>query len=175
MFLGCGVSTLIKNLTSTSTITARESSPEKWNGILDLRQKLRGLPLPLLTAYESVCDYCRIVDAQDPVEDCSDSEIVFVERLYHSRVSQILCDDEHEDPSVMPDSAFQWPKDLPLPALVIYMVLPQEERGQRAGQKPIPPSEYNKIQVFCEAVIFVNYMFILVFTFFFLYVRCFLL
>jgi hypothetical protein len=35
------------------------------------------------------------------------------------------------------------------------MVLPQEERGQRAGQKPIPPSEYNKIQVFCEAVLFV--------------------
>lgn len=150
---GSGVSTLIKNLSElflNSTTSDQENAPKKWKGILGVHDKLQGLPVPLVDAFECVCDYCSIVDvgSEDGSANSSNDRIVFIERLYHSRVSNILCNkSEQVDITQVPDSAFQWPKDLPVPALVIYLVLPHDERGQRAGQLPISVTEYNKIQL----------------------------
>lgn len=139
---GCGASTLIRNLARSTP--AKCSAPHTWDGIIALRKKLRTLPTPLLAAFESVCDYCFVIDA----EESEDEATVFVERLHHSRISHSLCSEEIPmDHASFPASAFAWPRDLPQPTLVVYMVLPHQDTGARGGT--IPLTEYSKIQVCC--------------------------
>lgn len=152
--IGCGASTLINNLTSASvssayntTTSAGNSSPSSqlWGGILALRQRLQTLPTPLLAAFNCVCDYCHMIDADG--EDHS-TRVIFIERLHHTCISQSICREKLPiDPEALPASVYSWPKDLPKPALVIYMVLSHEEREQRTGQVSIPLAEYNRMQV----------------------------
>lgn len=139
---GCGVSTLIKGLTCGTT-----GSNNIWKGILDCRIKLQLLPSPLLSAFESACDYCRIVDAEESPSCAAGESFVFIERLYHSRVAHTLCKyDIVTDFTSLPPSTFSWPKDLPIPILVVYLVVPHEVRNKRSLQSPISLEEYENIQ-----------------------------
>jgi hypothetical protein len=138
---------LINNITAATGV---RSPSKQWAGILDLRKNLQHLPAPLLAAFDCVCDYCHMIDeTEHSLTADSDTNVVFIERLHHTRISRTICrqQDPPLDISSLPASAFQWPKDLPTPALVIYMVLPHQEREQRVGQESIPAAEYNKIQV----------------------------
>jgi hypothetical protein len=174
--VGCGASTLISNLLASTSATHTASST-KWEGITALRHQLQdgeaALSPPLLAAFACVLDYCRIIDIEQGGESCdhqvdsshshasstcSDNNTFFIERLHHTRLSQTLCQEEEEgvmDPALVPASAFCWPKDLPTPALVVYLVLPPPPntpqhihmQQQCAGQIPIALAEYNKIQV----------------------------
>ena len=154
---GCGASTLISNLTGD-----HPQSDYRESNILTLREKLKSLPQHLWAVLESVCDYCRIVNAElNPCHVTSDG-IVFVERLYHSRLSSVLCmEDLFVDPSSLPASAYCWPKDLPHPALVLYLAVPFAERQHRPNQTPMTSGMYERNQVSVCVCVMLGHSFVL--------------
>jgi len=86
------------------------------------------MPDHVVRAFEFACVY---ILAQLCIE--SGERVVVIERFYHSICAQNVCLNAVSEGDIkgLPTTAFEWPIDLPIPALVIYLQVSSEARLRR--------------------------------------------
>lgn len=120
----CGMKTLQQNLMKSSSQIRLCPDLEEYLQILLI--KLKQYPLSLLHAFQLFCDYYRYHLAEEL--SIKDSCYVLLNRFYHTTcVNQIISSFSKNINEIqlenIPSYAFQWPRDLPYPLLVMSLLL----------------------------------------------------
>lgn len=99
--------------------------PDKLNNI---RQILSSQPTAILSAFEHSVNYFMA----DAILTSPES-IVFTSDYYHSTMASCTCAMllKEEDLNTLPCSAFEWPLDLPMPTLVVFLAVSTDVRKKR--------------------------------------------
>lgn len=124
---GAGKSTLVHGLTSLSSthpVGTVEHSPV----LLGAQSVFASMPESILKAFE----FSSIYFTAHAIAS-SDHKVALVERFYHAICAHTVCDVmlNGEDLAQFHPSVFDWPVDLPVPDLVIYLQISTDARLKR--------------------------------------------
>ena len=125
---GSGKTTLIQGLLNSNTTTADADAatfaeePE----VLQAKHAFGRMPEPVVKAFEYASNYFTALAIRQ-----SGHEVAVVERFYHAICAHTLCDESPDGLDAMPTSAFDWPVDLPLPDLVVFLSVSTDQRMRR--------------------------------------------
>jgi thymidylate kinase len=129
---GSGKSTLANRLKVITRGTALTEVPIELVGVRHLFSSA-GVPEAVIAALEHTFHYIiahRLIhqSATQPAD-----HLVILEQLYHATCAQAVCANVTSDIelSTLPRSAFEWPIDLPVPHLVMFLTLSTAVRMQR--------------------------------------------
>jgi len=134
---GSGKTTLIQSLLSSSSTSASAANSSSAAAaaatfteepeVLAAKRAFchSGLPEPVVKAFEFASNYFTAYSIRH-----SQHKVAIVERFYHAISAHTLCDHDLDSADV-PQSAFDWPVDLPLPDLVVYLAVSTEQRMRR--------------------------------------------
>lgn len=132
---GSGKSTLIHGLTSLSS-TYPVGSVEHSPLLLSVQGIFASMPEPVLKAFEFSTNYFTAYAIAS-----SEHKVALVERFYHAICAHTVCDvmSTGEDLTQFHPSVFDWPADLPVPDLVIYLHISTDVRLKRyCSRTPLP-------------------------------------
>lgn len=130
---GSGKTTLIQGLTSAASTSRSVGTFEHSAELLAAQAVFAILPEPILKAFEFSTNYFMAFAIQQ-----SGHKVALVERFYHAICAHAVCDgmpaggpNGEGDFSKIHTSVFDWPVDLPVPDLVIYLSITTELRLKR--------------------------------------------
>ena len=130
---GSGKTVLIKGLLQTALPSSSSSKVDavpfsEDQAVLNAKNIFSSMPEPVLKAFEYASNYSTAL----AIQRCG-HKVAVVERFHHAVSAHSVCDQAAvgEDLTSLPSSVFDWPVDLPVPDLVIYLAVTSEQRLRR--------------------------------------------
>lgn len=127
-----GKSTLINGLKSITRGTAITSIPAHLLAVRYIFDSYN-IPQEVMRALDYVINYCIAHEVIADSISQPPGHVIIIEQYYHAVCAQTVCANvtEDKDLNTLPCRAFEWPIDLPVPHLVMFLTLSTPARLQR--------------------------------------------